>query len=507
MTSPVSPLIQSPGRRRLLAGAAAATLPAWAGLGGLAGCAATREAARPTEIANEPACVLDDQALLDDVQARTFRFFWETAEPTTGMIPDRWPGNPMMASIASVGFGLTALLVGAERGLVTREQAAERAYTTLAFLAKAKQGTAREGTSGYRGFFYHFLHVKTGERFSRSTELSTVDTALLMGGVLAVQSYFDRPTAIETQIRSLAEQLYTRVDWRWAQLRGGLIAMGWSPEGGFQRFIDYRGYDEAMLLVLLAMASPTHPARDDSWKAFTTTYPRLWGTFMGQTYLAGAPLFWHQYSHVWIDFRGVQDEFMRAYGLDYFENSRRATQAQRTYAIANPGKWKDYGENVWGFTACDGPGKLWRPDHAGVDRQFLDYSARGVGLIDTRDDGTLAPTAAAASLPFLPAEATAAVQTMHQRYGTHIYGRYGFLDAFNPSFTDATAKLSDGRVAPGFGWVATDYLGIDQGPIVAMIANHREDLIWRTLRGSAHIRRGLRRADFRGGWLDRPASA
>ncbi|HEV8688919.1 MAG TPA: glucoamylase family protein [Ideonella sp.] len=487
-----------PRRRRLLACAGLAALGNSIGLAGRETAAPTR----PAEIASNGIRPLDDRALLDELEARTFRFFWETADPLTGLIPDRWPGNPMMASIASVGFGLTALLVGAQRGLVTREQAAERARTTLAFLARSPQGPAREGTSGQRGFFYHYLHMQTGLRFSRDTELSTIDTALLMGGVLAAQSYFDRANATEAALRDLAEQLYTRVDWRWAQQRGGLFAMGWTPESGFQRFIDYLGYDEAMLLVLLALGSPSHPARDDSWAAFTASYPRLWGRFMGSTYLAGAPLFWHQYSHVWVDFRAIQDEFMRQCGLDYFENSRRATLAQRSYAIANPGQWKGYDENVWGLTACDGPGRLRRLDHAGRERQFLDYSARGAGLLDTLDDGTLAPTAAASSLPFAPAEVTAAVQAMHRRYGAHIYGRYGFLDAFNPSFTDTTAKLSDGRVAPGFGWVATDYLGIDQGPIVAMIANHRDDLVWRTMRGSAHLRRGLQSADFRGGWLD-----
>jgi hypothetical protein len=479
-------------RRLLLAGASAALLAA---------CGAP---AAPRPMAHGDGQVpapLSDQALLDELEARTFRFFWDTAHPVTGLVPDRWPAAPTMASIAAVGFGLTACLVGAERGLVTRAQAAERVHTTLAFLVNAPQGEAESGMAGHRGFFYHFLDMATGTRFTPQVELSTIDTALLMAGVLAAQSWFQADTPEEARIRALAETLYTRVDWAWAQQRGGLISMGWEPGRGFARFIDYHGYDEAMLLYLLALGSPTHPARDDSWAAFCAGYPRTWGSFMGQTHLGGAPLFWHQYSHVWVDFRGIQDEFMRGQGLDYFENSRRATLSQRAYAIANPAGWNDYGADVWGLTACDGPGDVRATDHRGQSRQFHGYMARGAGLADTRDDGTLAPTAAASSLPFAPREVLVALHTMRQRFGAHIYGRYGFLDSFNTSWRDESVRPTDGRLVPGFGWVDTDYLGIDQGPIVAMIANHRHDLVWRTMRANPHLKRGLIRAGFRNGWL------
>lgn len=487
-------------RRQWLA-AASAGAAALAGLG--AGCADTRSGA-PRAMAvgpGTPPARLGDAALLDDIEARTFRFFWDTAHPETGLVPDRWPGHPDMASVAAVGFGLTALVVGAERGFVTRTQAAERVRRTLRFLASAPQGEAVMGTAGHRGFFYHFLHMGTGLRFNERVELSTIDTALLMAGVLHVQSHFDGTDATESEIRTLAETLYTRVDWRWAQQRGGLICMGWDPARGFAPFVDYHGYDEAMVLYLLALGSPTHPARDDSWAAFCATYPRTWGPFMGIEHLGGAPMFWHQYSHVWVDFRGIRDAYMRDKGLDYFENSRRATLSQRAYAIANPGGWKGYGADIWGLTACDGPGHLRTRDHAGREREFHDYRARGAGRMDGLDDGTIAPTAAAASLPFAPTEVTAALQAMHQRYGAQLYGEYGFLDAFNPSFVDERARLSNGRVVPGFGWVDTDYLGIDQGPIVAMIANHRNELVWRTMRRQAHLKRGLQRAGFSGGWL------
>ena len=185
---------------------------------------------------------------------------------------------------------------------------------------------------------------------------------------------------------------------------------------------------------------------------------------MGYEHLSFAPLFGHQYSHLWIDFRGIQDATMRERGIDYFENTRRAAYAQRAYAIANPKGWFEYGANVWGFTACDGPGAMHLTDRMGRTRYFLDYSARGAGRAHTLDDGTIAPTAAISSLPFAPEIAIPAAEEMHSRYGQYIYSRYGFFDSFNRSFTATDVALSDGRVDPAFGWIAKDYLGIDQGP-------------------------------------------
>jgi len=493
-------------RRDLLALVPVAAL---GGLGGLAGCAGSGAAGGGTggeSAAKTPARhagpLPDDATLWNDLAERTFRYFWETANPTNGLSPDRWPGTAPMASVASVGFALTAYLVGIDRGWISREAARDRTLATMRFFARAPQGEAATGMTGHRGFFYHFLHMETGHRFDAGVELSTIDTALLIGGMLCSQAFFDRSDAAEAEIRELAEAIYRRVDWRWAQVRPGFIVMGWSPEHGFARFIDYTGYDEAMLLMLLALGSPTHPSDDTTWEAFTRTYALSWGGFMGHEHLGGGPLFWHQYSHVWIDFRGIRDDYMRARGLDYFENSRRATLSQRAYATLNPGGWKDYDENVWGLTACDGPGSMRVRDHAGRTREFWDYRARGAGLGYTVDDGTIAPTAALASLPFAPEIVTPALREMRRRFGDTIYGRYGFLDAFNTSFVAQGVKLSNGRVEPGFGWVDTDYLGIDQGPILAMIANHRNDLIWRTMRKNVHLQRGLKRAGFRGGWLD-----
>jgi hypothetical protein len=442
------------------------------------------------------------EPFLDDLQERTFRFFWETTNPDNGLVPDRHP-TPSFSSIAAVGFGLTAYPIGVERGYVSREAARQRVLATLRFFRDAPQGPQARGMAGHQGFFYHFLDMKTGERFE-DTELSTVDTALLLGGVLFCQSYFDGTHPEEAEIRALADEIYRRVDWRWAQARPPAINHGWRPEQGFLES-DWRGYNEAMLIYILALGSPTFAVEPDAWTEWTRGYDGDWGTHFGQEHLAFPPHFGHQYSHVWIDFRGIQDDYMRARGrsrgrsrgIDYFENSRRATHAQRAYAIANPEGWKGYGENVWGITACDGPADV-ELEYAGKLRVFRTYAGRGMGFID---DGTLAPTAAAASIPFAPEIAIPAVLEMHRRYGEHIYAAYGFLDAFNPSF-ELDVPSRHGSVIPGVGWVAKDYLGIDQGPILAMIENHRSDLVWRVMRKNPYIRKGLARAGFTGGWLE-----
>ncbi len=445
------------------------------------------------DVASRPVPV---PALFDQLEERTFRFFWNTADPRTGLVPDRYP-TPSYASIAATGFGLTAYPIGVERGYVTRAAARDRVLKTLRFFYNAPQGSQATGMAGYKGFFYRYLDMKTGGRVG-DIELSTVDTALLLGGMLFDQSYFDRPDARESEIRSLVEAIYRRVDWRWAQVRPPAISHGWTPESLFLAY-DWRGYNEAMLVYLLALGSPTHPVMSNAWEEWERGYADFWATEQGQKYLAFGSLFGHQYSHVWIDFRGIQDAQMRQAGLDYAENTRRATYAQRAYAIANPMRWTGYGENVWGLTASDGSADVELP-FGGQMRRFRTYWARGVGK-GAFDDGTIAPTAAAASIPFAPEIVLPAVTEMCRRYGAQILGEYGFYDAFNPSF-DYDVPLRHGRRIPGAGWVDTDYLGIDQGPIVAMIENYRTGLVWRTMRENLHIRRGLERAGFTGGWLD-----
>ena len=455
------------------------------------------QVAQPQTVAirTTPTSPMIDPVLLD-VHERTFRFFWETANPENGLIPDRYP-TPSYSSIAAVGFGLTTYPIGVEKGYITREQARQRALTTLRFFVNAPQGPGARGVSGHRGFFYHFLDMKTGERYEDS-ELSTVDTAILLAGALFCQSYFDGTHPDEMEIRALAETLYRRVDWQWAQPKAPAISLGWSPEEGYLKY-DWRGYNEAMLVYLLALGSPTFPVGVDAWDEWTSTYDKHWGTFFGQEHLSFGPLFGHQYTHVWADLRDIRDAYMRRRGLDYFENSRRAVYAQRAYAVANPRRCKDYGESIWGITASDGPADIEIEDATGR-RRFRSYAARGIDLNGKLDDCTLAPTAVLASLPFAPELVIPATLAMHRRFGQHIYSKYGFLDAFNRTFT-YDVPLRHGRNVPEFGWVAGDYLGIDQGAILAMIENYQSSLVWRVMRKNLYLRRGLKQAGFSGGWL------
>ncbi|GAC1455134.1 MAG: glucoamylase family protein [Steroidobacteraceae bacterium] len=423
---------------------------------------------------------------LNDLEERTFHYFWDTANPRNGLVPDRYP-NPPFASIAAVGFGLTAYPIGVERGYISRAAARDRVLTTLRFFANA---------ANEHGFFYHFMDMRSGARASGS-EVSTVDTALLLAGVIFCQSYFDTQDPHDLEIRRLGDEIYRRVDWTWAQPRAPAVALAWTPEAGFSGS-DWRGYNEAMLVYLLALGSPTHAVDQQAWTSWTSTYDQQWGTVYDQTFLSFAPLFGHQYSHVWVDFRGIRDAYMRAHDLDYFENSRRATYTQRRYAIANPQHWRAYGKNVWGMSASDGPGPA--RDLLGQTHPFLTYAARGVAVGRIVDDGTIAPTAAISSLPFAPEIVLPATLEMYHRFGASIYSVYGFLDAFNASYRNPSIKQ------PGLGdagWVDPDYVGIDEGPILAMIENYRSDLVWRVMRRSLYLQQGLERAGFTGGWLAR----
>jgi hypothetical protein len=445
----------------------------------------------------------DGDPVINNLQRRTFRFFWDTTNKQNGMAPDRFP-SPSFASTAAVGFALTAYVIGAERGYVSRSQARLRTLRTLRFLMSSPQGPDETGMAGYHGFYYHFVHMHNGQRFGTS-ELSTIDTALLLGGVLLAQSYFDRDSSAEREIRDLAEKIYTRVDWKWAQNRPPMLSHGWRPESGFLRF-DWRGYNEGMLMYILALGSPTHPIEPGAWTEWMRTYKDTYGEFSGQKFLSFGPHFGHQYSHIWIDFRGIQDEFNRAQGFDYFENSRRASYAQRAYARENPMRWRGYDSEIWGLTACDGPADTVQI-YNNEERGFFTYTARSTASVHVLDDGTIAPTAAVASIAFAPEIVIPTIRAFRARFGEHLYQKYGFLDAVNPSFTFTDVPLRHGRIVENVGWVADDYLGIDQGPIVAMIENYRSGLIWSIMRNNPHIRRGLQRAGFTGGWLDKPEPA
>lgn len=429
---------------------------------------------------------------IDELERRTFHFFWDLID-TNYQVPDRWP-TKAFSSIAATGFGLSAYLVGVERGWITRAQATERVLKTLEILKSLPQGDAPNGMSGYKGFFYHFLDHNKSQRY-RDVELSTIDSGLLLAGILSCQTYFDQNTPEEKAIREAADFIYRRVEWDWMLNKNNRISMGWKPERGFIQ-AEWFGYTEAMILYVLALGSPTHPIPETAWKAWTQNY--YWDTYQGQEHVNFGPLFGHQYSHVWIDFKGIQDDYMRKKGIDYAENTRRATLANWSYCKQNPKKYKDYSDKIWGLTACDGPVD-WLAKHDPQRRcieqweQFMGYSARGVASDYLTDDGTIAPTAAGGSVPFAPEICLPALESMWTNYGDSLVGAYGFKDAFNPSF-NACGKLPKG-------WFDIDYLGIDQGPIILMLENYRSGFLWNLMKKNPYIRKGLFEAGFKDGWL------
>lgn len=451
------------------------------------GCARTQLLAR--DPSTNARLAREQQDFLDLLEQDTFAFFWNTTPLDTGLTPDRFPADAV-SSVAAVGFALTAYPVGVRRKWITRAQAADRTLTTLRFLWRARQGPEVDGVAGYQGFFYHFLDGETGLR-ARSSELSTIDTALLMAGALFAQAYFDQVGPKEAEIRKLADALYRRVDWHWAFARHGapLLSMGWEPVHGFLPN-DWQGYNEAMILYLLALGSPTHPIDPGAWDKWTSTYH--WEVLYGFPHVTFAPLFGHQYSHIWIDFRGIKDKYMRAKGIDYFINSVRATSANQAYCMENPAKWLGYGRTIWGLTASDGPRDITLLGGAGAS-PFRAYWPRGAIAGHGFDDGTIAPTAAGGSVPFAPQLAIKTLLYYRTRFGEKVYGKYGFKDAFNLSFpTDSPAVK---------GWFDNQYVAIDEGPILLMVENYRTGFIWALMRNSTYLRTGLIRADFTGGWL------
>jgi len=421
--------------------------------------------------------------MLDAIQRGAFDYFLHETNDANGLVRDKtcpdWP-----ASIAAVGLRLTAYPIGVERGFVTRRAAAERVLTTLRFFWQSKQGPDADAT-GHMGFYYHFLDMQTGAR-AWQCELSTIDSALLLVGMLVSAAYFDGNAPAEREIRDLADRLYARVDWQWAQNGGATVTHGWKPESGFLPY-RWEGYDEALLLYVLGLGSPTHPLPAESYRAWASTYE--WKTVYGTQCLYAGPLFTHQLSHVWIDLRGIQDAFMREHGIDYFENSRRATFVQQQHGIRNPGGFAHYSELCWGITASEGPGETTLKID-GIERRFFGYLARAVP--NGPDDGTIAPWAVVASLPFAPEVTvpTIADFVRWQRAGDH---RHGFKAAFNPTFPDPGGLPN--------GWVSQWHFGINEGPSVAMIENYQSGLVWQLMRGCRYLVAGLRAAGFTGGWL------
>jgi hypothetical protein len=428
-----------------------------------------------------------DKKTLSTLQKATFGYFWEMANPANGLVADN-SRKEAPASIAVVGLALAAYPVGVERGFITRRQAITRTLATLRFFWDSPQGVEPDAT-GYQGFYYHFLDMASGQRTGQC-ELSTIDTALLLAGALTAGAYFDGDTGEEREIRELAEALYQRADWQWAQNSQAsgetTVTHGWRPEHGFLPY-RWQGYNEAMLLYLLGLGSPTHPLSAASYTAWTAAFD--WKKIYDQELLYAGPLFIHQYTHIWMDLRGLQDEFMRAHGSDYFKNSRRATYVQREYAMRNPLHFKSYGQDCWGLTASEGPGPAQHIIDS-VERRFFGYAARGAPY--GPDDGTVAPWGVATSLPFAPEIVLPTLQNLDRLYPS-LHTDIGCRATINPTFPDpATGEC---------GWVSPWHFGLNQGPIVLMIENYRSGLIWQLTRRCRHVMTGLRRAGFQGGWL------
>jgi hypothetical protein len=421
---------------------------------------------------------------LEKAQRQAFSYFLHETNPANGLVIDKtapnWP-----ASIAATGLALAAYPIGVERGFMTRSAAVERTLATLRFFWHSPQGREPDAT-GYKGFYYHFLDMQTGRRAWKS-ELSTVDSAFLLAGALTAGIYFDANSTDENEIRELSDALYHRADWQWAQNHGETVTHGWKPESGFLKY-RWEGYDEALLLYMLGLGSPTHPLPKRSYAAWASTY--AWTQSYGYEYLHAGPLFTHQLSHIWIDFRNIQDAYMRDKGIDYFENSRRATYVQQQYAMHNPFKFAGYDKCCWGITASDGPGPCVIKVN-GVKRRFFDYIARGVPY--GPDDGTVAPWAVVASLPFAPEIVLPALEYCIHHVKLAEGNRYGFKATFNPTYPDKSRNA--------YGWVSKWHFGINQGPIVLMIENYRTGLLWQLMRNCPYIAGGLRRAGFTGAWL------
>jgi len=392
----------------------------------------------------------DDDRFLEDLSRRTFSFFWEQADPTTGIVRDRsrtdgGPANEAIGSIASVGFGLSGLCIAAERGWQPRARAIDRAETTLRWFA--------ERMPHHRGWFFHFVNLRTGAREWQS-ELSSIDTALLLGGVLTVRRCF----AEDAEVVRYAEAIYRRVDFQW-MLAGHptLLAHGWKPESGFLQ-ARWSRYCELMLLYVLGIGSPSHPIPPESWHAWS----RPVMTFQNFTYVSWSdPLFVHQYSHAWVDFRGQREGPPTR--IDWFENSITATRAHKAFCLSLSSEFLGYTDTVWGITASD---------------SRKGYVAWGGPPRHAAIDGSVVPAAAAGSLMFAPDITVSALREMHRRFGDRIYGRYGFADAFHPTN----------------GWVNPDVIGIDLGITLLSAENLRSGRVWRWFMENPEIPTALHHA-------------
>jgi hypothetical protein len=423
-----------------------------------------------------------DEVFLHSLQKMAFTFFTKEGDPKSGLVSDSTqPTSP--CSISAVGFALSCYPVAIERGFIKRADALALTLAALRFFHNADQTGAIDGV-GYKGFFYHFLDMKTGRR-AWGSELSTIDTTLLLAGMLVASQYFNGNNAKEREVRERTQAIYARIDWRWAQNGGQAVVLSWTPEVGFNKH-RWLGYNEAMLMYVLALAAPIFSIGADAYTAWTSTF--CWKRLYGHDVLYARPLFIHQFSHIWLDLRGIQDSIMLAKKTDYFENSRQATRMQQQYAIRNPRKFESYQDNCWGFTASNGPG-----NHVinikGCKRKFYGYIARGVPF--GPDDGTISPWVAIASLPFAPEIVIPTAWHLKKLIGFHANGM-GFLTSFNPTYPGDDKAI---------GWFSPWHYALNQGSVMLMIENYRTGLIWQLMRESAPIKLGLQRCGFDGGWL------
>jgi len=393
-----------------------------------------------------PALSAEDDHFLDDLQRANFQFFWEQGSGNTGLVKDRCDvrsgRNLIAASIAATGFGLTALCIGEKRGFVSRGEALERLFTTLRFLWRK--------LPNHRGFFFHFANAETGQRMFDS-EVSSVDTALLLCGVLTCREHFKHPGVSE-----LASLIFERVDWSWLSEDTTLLGHGWTPEVGFlqSRWDDY---SELMMMYLLGMGSTAHPLKEETW----TAWKRLTFEYDGMRYIGSfAPLFVHQFSQAWFDFRGQRDKY-----ADYFLNSVTATEVHRRWCLELSKQFPTYSEDLWGITASDSQ---------------QGYVAWGGPPAMGPIDGTVVPSAAGGSLPFLPGPTMRVLKNIREHYPL-AWCKYGFLNAFNP--------LKN--------WYDTDVVGIDTGITIVMAENLRTGFVWETFMKNPEARRGMERAGFR----------
>jgi len=421
---------------------------------------------------------LSDEALTARLQRAAFSYLIDYTNAETGLVADTSrPGSP--CSIAVVGFALSCYPIAVRNGWLSRAEAATRTLKVLRFFCQSTQMDTPDAT-GYKGFYYHFLDMQTGKRVWQC-ELSLIDTALLIAGVLVAGCYFDGGG--ESEIRELADTLYRRVDWHWAQDGTPGLSQGWKPECGFLHY-GWEGYNEATLLYVLGLGSPTFPLTPDGYVTWGLTYQ--WENLIGRNVLYSGPLFTHLFSHAWLDFRGIRDAFMREKASDYFENTKSTIAIHREYGERNPYGFKSYGRDFWGVTAGDGPTAQEIREN-GRDRRFFGYMSRGVPY--GPDDGTISPWAMLSTLPFGAEAALAGTRRLLEMY-PQVCSQDRFSSGFNPTLRHGSG-----------GWLSEGWYGLDQGLLVMMIENHSTGFIWEIARRCSYLRAGLKRAGFEGGWL------